>query len=100
MAALKGIGNHVASGEVTITSDDDSGINLQFKDLQLEQVLDPRAYLTVDGDLNNSLPAGKLPQSEGTFSMMIAAGADISPYNTLIIRDRKSKTDIGIAQLY
>ncbi len=99
MAALAGLGNYQAQGNVEITSDDNSGILLQFTDLELADVADPRVYLTVDGDFSNSLPAGKLPQSEGTFSMMIAAGVDPSDYNTVVIQCRKLKEGIAMAKL-
>ena len=99
MGSFSSLGSHTATGSVTIASNDAIGIEAQFSDLHLEGAEDPRAYLVVEGDSTKSLPIGKLPKSEGTFNMLIAAGVDVSPYNALVIRCKKSKEDIGIAQL-
>ena len=100
MGDLSGLGSYVAKGKVTIASNDDIGTEAQFTDLYIDSVEDPRAYLTTHGDLSSRLPIGKLPQSEGSFNIMISADVDVSKYNAVLIYCRKAKENIGLALIH
>lgn len=102
MGTFSGLGNYVVTGSVEINSSDAIGIEAQFSNLDIkgiEDIQDPRAYLVIEEDPSKRLPIGKLPKSEKTFNMLIAAGVDVSPYNALLIRCKKLAEDIGMAKL-
>jgi len=71
---------HPASG-TAILSDTD----VRFENYEAGEAPDPKVYLTKDGDITSGVALGPLRQNNGTFSMDVPSGTDVSGYNTVTV---------------
>jgi hypothetical protein len=51
-------------------------------------------YLATDGDITKSIDLGELDHKNPNFRLPIPLGTDTSPYNTVVLSDKKSKKKI------
>jgi hypothetical protein len=57
------------------------------------------AYLATDGNITKGIDLGALKHKSGSFKLSIPLGTDTSPYNTVVLRDEKSKKKIVTIEL-
>ncbi|MCU0542312.1 MAG: hypothetical protein MUE44_08980 [Oscillatoriaceae cyanobacterium Prado104] len=90
----------VVHGTAILGIDPDGGSAVLFKDFELtNSQVKLSAYLATDGNLNKSLELGELKEHRETFTMSIPLGTDTSPYNTVVLRDAKSKKKVAVIEL-
>lgn len=90
----------VVHGTVILGIDPEGGEAVLFKDLQVtNSKAKLSVYLATDGNLNKSLELGELKEDRGTVKMPIPLGTDTSPYNTVVLRDEKSKKKVAVIEL-
>ncbi|MBD1924089.1 hypothetical protein H6F77_23900 [Microcoleus sp. FACHB-831] len=85
------------SGTVILGIDPDAGEALFFRDFLIEDYKgELTAYLATDGDITKSIDLGELDDHNKShiFSLPIPLGTDTSPYNTVVLSDKKSKKKI------
>ncbi|MEG4939704.1 hypothetical protein [Microcoleus sp. F4-D5] len=83
------------SGTVILAIDVEGGEVLFFKDFLIEDYKgELTAYLATDGNITKSIDLGELKHNSGSFKLPIPLGTDTSPYNTVVLRDKKSKKKI------
>ncbi|MEG4346928.1 hypothetical protein QUB70_27155 [Microcoleus sp. A003_D6] len=90
------------SGTVILAIDvEGSGEVLFFKDFLIEDYKgELTAYLATDGNITKSIDLGELKKHKsGSFKLPIPLGTDTSPYNTVVLRDEKSKKKIVTIEL-
>jgi len=88
------------SGTVILAIDIEAGEVVFFKDFLIEDYKgELTAYLATDGNITKSIDLGELKHKSGSFKMPIPLGTDTSPYNTLVLRDEKSKKKIVTIEL-
>lgn len=90
----------VTHGTAILGIDPDGGEALLFKDLKVtNSQVKLIAYLATDGNLNKSIELGELKENRGTVKIAIPLGTDTSPYNTVVLRDEKSKKKVAVIEL-
>lgn len=90
----------VVHGTVILGIDPERGEAVLFKDFEIaNSQVKLSAYLATDGNLNKSLELGELKEDRGTFKMPIPLGTDTSPYNTVVLRDVKTKKKVAVIEL-
>ncbi|MBE9094730.1 hypothetical protein [Tychonema sp. LEGE 07203] len=83
------------SGTVILAMDAEGGEVVFFRDFLIEDYQgELTAYLATDGNLTKSIDLGELKHKVPSFKMPIPMGTDTSPYNTVVLRDEKSKKKI------
>ncbi|MGB7442115.1 MAG: hypothetical protein WA919_13670 [Coleofasciculaceae cyanobacterium] len=83
------------SGIVILGIDPDGGEALSFRDFLIEDYEgELAAYLATDGDITKSIDLGELDYKSPRFRLPIPPGTDTSPYNTVVLSDKKSKKKI------
>lgn len=83
------------SGTVIIGIDPDSGEAVSFRDFLIEGYKgELTANLATDGDTTKSIDLGELDHKSPTFRLPIPPGTDTSPYNTVVLSDKKSQKKI------
>jgi len=88
------------SGTVILAIDIEAGEVVFFKDFLIEDYKgELTAYLATDGNITKSIDLGELKHKSGSFKLPIPLGTDTSPYNTLVLRDEKSKKKIVTIEL-
>lgn len=88
------------SGTVILAIDVEGGEVVFFKDFLIEDYQgELTAYLATDGNITKSIDLGKLKHKSGSFKMPIPLGTDTSPYNTVVLRDEKSKKKLVTIEL-
>ena len=88
------------SGTVILGIDPEGGAVVFFRDFLIEDYKgELTAYLATDGNITKSIDLGELKHKSGSFKMPIPLGTDTSPYNTLVLRDEKSKKKIVTIEL-
>lgn len=87
-------------GTVILGIDPDAGQVVFFRDISIEgEDATLTAYLATDGNLNKSLELGELKAMSGSFNLPVPFGTDTTPYNTVIIRNPKSKKKMAVIEL-
>ncbi|MBD2579941.1 hypothetical protein [Oscillatoria sp. FACHB-1406] len=87
-------------GKVILGIDPDGGRVVFFRDIDIEtEDTKLTAYLATDGNLNKSLELGELKAMNGSFNLPVPDGIDTAPYNTVIIRNPKSKKKMAVVEL-
>ena len=90
----------VVHGTAILGIDPEAGSALLFKDLEVtNSQVKLSVYLATDGNLNKSIELGELKEDRGTVKMAIPLGTDTSPYNTVVLRDAKSKKKVAVIEL-
>lgn len=90
----------VVHGTVILGIDPERGEAVLFRDFALtNSQVKLSAYLATDGNLNKSLELGELKEHRDTFTMPIPLGTDTSPYNTVVLRDVKTKKKVAVIEL-
>jgi hypothetical protein len=90
----------VVHGTAILGIDPEGGSALLFKDLEVtNSKVKLSAYLATDGNLHKSIELGELKEDRGTVKMPIPLGTDTSPYNTVVLRDEKSKKKVAVIEL-
>jgi hypothetical protein len=90
----------VAHGTVILGIDPEGGEAVLFRDLEVtNSKVKLIAYLAIDGNLNKSIELGELKGSMGTAKSTVPLGTDTSPYNTVVLRDEKSKKKVAVIEL-
>jgi hypothetical protein len=88
------------SGTVILAIDIEAGEVVFFKDFLIEDYKgELTAYLATDGNITKSIDLGEIKHKSGSFKLPIPLGTDTSPYNTLVLRDEKSKKKIVTIEL-
>ena len=89
------------SGTVILGIDvEGAGEVLFFRDFLIEDYKgELTAYLATDGNITKSIDLGELKHKSSTFKLQIPLGTDTSPYNTVVLRDEKSKKKIVTIKL-
>lgn len=88
------------SGTVILAIDTEAGEVVFFRDFLIEDYKgELTAYLATDGNITKSIDLGELKHKSGSFKLPIPLGTDTSPYNTLVLRDEKSKKKIVTIEL-
>ncbi|MEG4810261.1 hypothetical protein QUA82_20975 [Microcoleus sp. F8-D3] len=84
------------SGTVILAIDvEGAGEVLFFRDFLIEDYKgELTAYLATDGNITKSIDLGPLKHKSNSFKLPIPLGTDTSPYNTVVLRDEKSKKKI------
>jgi hypothetical protein len=98
MGKLEGKGNRKLQGTVILAIDPDAGEVVFFKDL-VGNLPEATVYLTADGDMERSVCLGELKQTGMDFRLPVPFGMDTTPYNTVVVLDKKSEKNIAFAQL-
>ncbi|WP_156820185.1 hypothetical protein [Synechococcus sp. PCC 7336] len=95
MGALSGLDSHTVTGNVSVAVIAGVGASLAIKDLTTDAAASElQVLLTIDGDLSKrSLDLGTLSASSGTFQLSLPDSANISVYNTVVLRS--ADTAIG-----
>ena len=100
MGSVAGTDSYTASGYLGAAIIG-SSITLSFKDVILAaeaEVLE--AFMTINGNMaKRTIALGPLPQNSGAFDLSVPVGADISLFNTLIIRLVGSETTVATASV-
>lgn len=99
MGKLEGTKDKTIQGTIVLAIDPDAGEVVFFKDIQMGDVSALKVYLAANRDLERSICLGELKQTSGSFRMSVPFGMDTTPYNTVVIQDKKSERDIAFAQL-
>ncbi|MBE9119946.1 MULTISPECIES: hypothetical protein [Microcoleaceae] len=90
----------VAHGTAILGIDPEGGEAVLFKDLEVtNSKVKLSAYLAIDGNLNKSIELGELTGTMGTVKSAVPLGTDTSPYNTVVLRDQKSKKKVAVIEL-
>jgi hypothetical protein len=80
------------SGTVILGIAPEAGEVLFFRDFLIEDYKgELTASLATDGDITKSIDLGELDHKSPTFGLPIPLGTDTSPYNTVVLSDKKSK---------
>ncbi|MEG5032362.1 hypothetical protein [Microcoleus sp. AT3-D2] len=89
------------SGTVILAIDDTEGGEVVFfRDFLIEDYKgELTAYLATDGNITKSIDLGELKHNSSSFKLPIPLGTDTSPYNTVVLRDEKSKKKIVTIEL-
>ena len=88
------------SGTVILAIDTEAGEVVFFRDFLIEDYQgELTAYLATDGNIAKSIDLGELKHNTSTFKLPIPLGTDTSPYNTVVLRDEKSKKKIVTIEL-
>lgn len=83
------------SGTVILAIDIEAGEVVFFKDFLIEDYQgELTAYLATDGNITKSINLGEIKHKSHTFKLPIPLGTDTSPYNTVVLRDEKSKIKV------
>ena len=83
------------SGTVILGIDDEGGKVVSFRDFLIEDYKgELTANLATDGDITKSIDLGELDHKSPSFKLPIPLGTDTSPYNTVVLSDKKSKKKI------
>ncbi|PSB53552.1 hypothetical protein C7B67_02725 [filamentous cyanobacterium Phorm 6] len=83
------------SGTVILAIDSEGGEVVFFRDFLIENYKgELTAYLATDGNITKSIDLGELKHKSSSFKLPIPLGTDTSPYNTVVLRDEKSKKKI------
>jgi hypothetical protein len=83
------------SGTVILAIDSEGGEVVFFRDFLIEDYKGEfTAYLATDGNIAKSIDLGELKHKSGSFKLPIPLGTDTSPYNTVVLRDEKSKKKV------
>jgi hypothetical protein len=71
-----------------------------FRDFLIEDYKgELTAYLATDGNITKGIDLGALKHKSGSFKLPIPLGTDTSPYNTVVLRDEKSKKKVVTIEL-
>jgi len=90
----------VTHGTVILGIDPEGGEAVVFKDLEVtNSKVKLSAYLAIDGNLNKSIELGELTGNMGNVKSAVPLGTDTSPYNTVVLRDQKSKKKVAVIEL-
>ena len=89
------------SGTVILAIDSEQGGEVVFfRDFLIEDYKgELTAYLATDGNITKGIDLGALKHKSGSFKLPIPLGTDTSPYNTVVLRDEKSKKKIVTIKL-
>jgi hypothetical protein len=89
------------SGTVILAIDSEEGGEVVFfRDFLIEHYKgELTAYLATDGNITKSIDLGALKHKSGSFKLPIPLGTDTSPYNTVVLRDEKSKKKVVTIEL-
>ena len=89
------------SGTVILAIDaEEGGEVVFFRDFLIEDYKgELTAYLGTDGNITKGIDLGPLKQKSDSFKLPIPLGTDTSPYNTVVLRDEKSKKKIVTIEL-
>ncbi len=84
------------SGTVILAIDSEQGGEVVFfRDFLIEDYKgELTAYLATDGNITKSIDLGELDHKNPSFRLPIPLGTDTSPYNTVVLSDKKSKKKI------
>jgi citrate synthase len=83
------------SGTVILGIDPEGGEAVSFRGFLIEDYKgELTAYLATDGDIKKSIDLGELDHKNPSFRLPIPPGTDTSPYNTVVLSDKKSKKKI------
>ena len=83
------------SGTVILGIDPDAGEALSFRDFLIEDYKgELTANLATDGNITKSIDLGELDHKSPSFKLPIPQGTDTSPYNTVVLSDKKSQKKI------
>ena len=88
------------SGTVILAIDAEGGEVVFFRDFLIEDYKgELTAYLATDGNITKGIDLGALKHKSGSFKLPIPLGTDTSPYNTVVLRDEKSKKKVVTIEL-
>ena len=89
------------SGTVILAIDvEGAGEVLFFRDFLIEDYKgELTAYLGTDGNITKGIDLGPLKHKSDSFKLPIPLGTDTSPYNTVVLRDEKSKKKVVTIEL-
>jgi len=89
------------SGTVILGIDvEGAGEVLFFRDFLIEDYKgELTAYLATDGNITKGIDLGTLKHKSNSFKLPIPLGTDTSPYNTVVLRDEKSKKKVVTIKL-
>ncbi|MEG3959957.1 hypothetical protein [Microcoleus sp. herbarium2] len=89
------------SGTVILAIDaEEGGEVVFFRDFLIEDYKgELTAYLGTDGNITKGIDLGPLKHKSDSFKLPIPLGTDTSPYNTVVLRDEKSKKKIVTIEL-
>ncbi|MGB3208107.1 MAG: hypothetical protein WBB28_24250 [Crinalium sp.] len=83
------------SGTVILGIDEDGGKVVSFRDFLIEDYKgEITANLATDGDITKSIDLGELDHKSPSFKLPIPLLTDTSPYNTVVLSDKKSHKKI------
>ena len=83
------------SGTVILGIHPEGGQVVLFSDFLIEDYKgELTANLATDGDITKSIDLGELDHKSPSFRLPIPLGTDTSPYNTVVLSDKKSKKKI------
>ncbi|MEP0859374.1 hypothetical protein [Trichocoleus sp. DQ-U1] len=83
------------SGQVILGIHPEGGQVVLFSDFLIEDYKgELTAYLATDGDIKKSIDLGELDHKNPSFWLPIPPETDTSPYNTVVLSDKKSKKKI------
>ena len=83
------------SGTVILGIHPDGGQVVSFRDFLIEDYKgELTANLATDGDIKKSIDLGELDHKNPSFWLPIPLLTDTSPYNTVVLSDKKSKKKI------
>ena len=95
-----GASNHITTGDVTITKNDDGTATVTFdSSFSLDGAPDPRVGFGKDGKFVNASDLGVLKQLNGSQSYIVPASLNVDDFNELYIWCRKFAVPLGVAQL-
>jgi len=88
------------SGTVILGIHPEGGQVVLFSDFLIEDYKgELTAYLATDGNITKGIDLGALKHKSGSFKLPIPLGTDTSPYNTVVLRDEKSKKKVVTIEL-
>ncbi|MEG3909381.1 hypothetical protein [Microcoleus sp. Pol12B5] len=88
------------SGTVILAIDAEAGEVVFFRDFLIEDYKgELTAYLATDGNITKSIDLGEVKHKSSSFKLPIPLGTDTSPYNTVVLRDEKSKKKVVTIKL-
>lgn len=83
------------SGTVILGLDPEGGEVVFFRNFLIEDYKgELTANLATDGDIRKSIDLGELNRQSPSFRLPIPLGTDTSPYNTVVLSDKKSKKKV------
>ncbi|MDY6781849.1 MAG: hypothetical protein SW833_04730 [Cyanobacteriota bacterium] len=98
MGNLEGKGDTTLQGTVILSVDPEGGEVVFFKNV-VGDLPESTVYLAADGNKEHSICLGELKLNAGNYRMPVPLGTNTSPYNTVLVLDKKSEKDIAFVQL-